>query len=406
MRTWTKCLPAFLAVCAIVWFGTEQALAQNSISEFHQILREKAAFTETDFAALQQGQTVVRLMPILNKREVAVGGLTSLRVPADVFLQSYRESMAQRSNPAILEIGRFSHLPMPADLETLTFEDRDIEDLKECAVGDCKIKLSARMIERLHQEIDWQAPDYRIQAAHLLKQMLLEYVRDYLARGDSALIEYHDQPGEVRLTQEHDALIAAPGYINNLLAEFREDLKDSKSQVSLVENTIVWSKIKFGLKPVIALNHIMVYQRAHASGPQVLVASKQIYANHYFDSSLALTAFVNIPGANPGSFLLYENRSRADGLDGPFSKIKRGIIENKAVSGLKTILDSSKANLDLHNLNRAESAAPTENQRSWKKWTVGRVHVFLWLLLISGCVALLALSNYGWRASLSNEVRH
>jgi hypothetical protein len=33
------------------------------------------------------------------------------------------------------------HTPTIADLETLTIESRDIEDLKECVVGNRKIKL-------------------------------------------------------------------------------------------------------------------------------------------------------------------------------------------------------------------------------------------------------------------------
>lgn len=407
MRSPINRLPKFIAFCAIVWLGINPALAQKSVSEFHQFLREKSAFEQTDFAALEQGQTVVRLLPTLNKREVAVGGLTGLRVAADVFLKSFRESMTQKSNPAILEIGRFSESPSLADLQTLTIEDRDIEDLKACVVGDCKIKLSVIMIERLQKEVNWEATDYRVQATQLLKRMLLDYVHDYLARGDSALIKYHDNSLEIRLAEEQRELMAAPGYINNLLSEFQQDLKGTATpRVSLVENAIVWSKIKFGLKPVIALNHIMVYKRAAESGPQILVAAKQIYANHYFDSSLALTAFVSVPGASPGSYLLYENRSRADGLEGPFSKIKRGIVEDKAVSGLKGILESSKANLDAHTRDRTESAQLPAMGRSWRRWTIGRVHVFFWLLLVPAFIALFALGNYGWKGSLSGGAQH
>jgi hypothetical protein len=402
MRSRINSSVGFIAFCAIVWLFTNTAWAQNSISEFHKILREKAAFNEIDFAALEQGQTVVHLLSATDKKEVAVGGFIGLSVPAETFLQSYRESMTQKNNPAILEIGRFSDLPTMADLQTLTIEDRDLEDLKECAVGNCKIKLSAAMIERLHKEIDWAAPDYRIQATQLLKQMLLDYVRDYLQRGDAALINYHDKSDEVRLADEQHALTAAPGYLNNLLSEFRQHLKETtKHQISLVENAIVWSKIKFGLKPVIALNHIMIYKRAQESGPQIIAASKQIYANHYFDSSLALTAFVNVPGASPGSYLFYENRSRADGLDGPFSGIKRGIVEDRAVSGLKTILESSKANFEARTFSRTESATVSEKVGTGRRWRVGRTQVFLGLMVVTAFVALFALGNYGWKASLS-----
>ncbi len=393
-----NCLLGFTAVFAIALLGTNNALAQNSVAEFQNILREKAAFDETDFAALEQGQTVVRLLPVKDKREVAVSGLVRLQVPADVFLKSFRESMAQKNNPAILEIGGFSAAPTLEDLQTLTFEDRDLEDLKECIVGDCKLKLSVTMIERLQKEIDWEAPDYRIRASQLLKRMLLDYVRDYLARGDLALIEYNDKPEEIRLADEQRALTTASSYLDKVLPEFSHQFKGAlRPEISVVENAIVWSKIKFGLKPVIAINHIMVYQRERDTGPRILVVSKQIYASHYFDASLALTAFVNIPGGGPGSYLFYENRSRADGLGGMFSKMKRGIVERKAVDGLKAILESSKMNLTARALNQTESTAPVHEKRGWRGWRVGGIHLFAWLVLITAFVALFTLGNYGWK---------
>lgn len=149
-----NCLPGLIAFWAIVLLGTNAALAQDSVVEFKKIMREQAAFDETDFAALEQGKTVVRLLPVKDKREVAVSGLVSLQVPAEVFLQSFRENMFRKSNPAILEIGRFSGTPTLDDLQTLTIEDRDLEDLKDCVVGDCKLKLSSAMIERLQKEVD------------------------------------------------------------------------------------------------------------------------------------------------------------------------------------------------------------------------------------------------------------
>jgi hypothetical protein len=382
--------------------ATNAVVAQTSVVEFQNILREKAAYEETDFAALEQGQTVVRLLPVNDKREVAVSGLVSLQVTPDAFLKSFRESMAQKNNPGILEIGRFSAVPTLADMQTLTFEDRDLQDLKECVVGDCKLKLSAMMIERLQKEVDWEAPDYRIQATQLLKQMLLDYVRDYLARGDAALIGYNDKATEVRLAEEQRALMAGSTYVNNLLPEFRQQLMGSRtSEFSIVESAIVWSKIKFGLKPVIAISHIMVYKREQETGPQVVVTSKQIYANHYFDSSLALTAFVSTADASPASFLFYENRSRTDALGGMFSKMKRGVVEHRAVDGLKSILESSRASLIAQTARQIESAPPADKETSRPGWKIRRVHVFLLLLLVTAFAAMFTLRSYNWKSSLS-----
>jgi hypothetical protein len=358
--------------------------AQTSNNEFQKLLYEKATFEASDFAALEQGQTVVKLTPASDKREIALCGLVGLHTNADRFLKSYLDGIARKSNEAILETGRFGKAPDVADLQHLTVEPADIEDLKQCAVGNCDVKLSAKMIERARREVNWNAPDYQTQAAQLLKSMLAEYVRDYVERGPAALIEYHDKRDEVRVADEQQALHAASGYLNDLLRE-------SQSGMRLVEDAIVWSKVKFGLKPVLLIEHIKVYQDARDRGPQVFVAAEQIYANHYFNSSRALTAYVTVPGANPGAYLVYENRSRADGLQGAFSKLKRGIIENKAVDGLKSILEHTRMSLDGATFAAAETSA--HRSTGWSHRLFGGIRPVLWVLTISALLALFLLGK-------------
>ncbi|HEV2835470.1 MAG TPA: hypothetical protein VGW58_09145, partial [Pyrinomonadaceae bacterium] len=282
-------------VWAVVCSCTAVAYGQTSVAELQNLLQQKTSFDETDFAALQRGETIVKLAPAQDKREIAVSGLVSLRANADEFLRTYRESLTRKNNPAVMEVGVFAAVPAIGDLENLTLEPNDIEDLKDCAVGQCQIKLSAAMIERFAREVNWQAPDYPQQATQLFKTMLLEYVRDYRTRGDAALIEYHDKRNEVRLADEQQAISRVSGYLNDVAVAV------DNSRLRPLEELIVWSKIKLGLKPVIAVNHITIYKGEQAFGPQVLAVSKQIYANHYFNSSLALTGFVTVAG--PASYL-------------------------------------------------------------------------------------------------------
>jgi len=189
----------------------------------------------------------------------------------------------------------------------------------------------------------------------------------------------------------HDVLDEIPQYLKS----------SSNAELRLIEHTLVWSKIKFGLKPVIAINQITIYQRDHKSGPQILIASKQIYASHYFDSSLALTALLSIPGASTG-YLFYENRSRADGLGGAFSGLKRGIVENRALDSVKTILRQSQASLEARALNGVESSAATTTEvDTGRPWRVGRVQAFLLLSCITALVLLVGLRSYNWKFGVS-----
>jgi hypothetical protein len=379
-------LPAAFMVAALasllISLAATGALAQSSTGEFQRIFSEKAAFEPADFAAVQQGQTIVKLTPITDKREVAMSGLVTLRTTAEKFLWSYLDSMTRQNNQTVLEAGRFGSAPSVADLQNLTLDSRDIEDLKECATGDCQIKLSARMIERFRHEVNWQASDYRAQATQLLKTMLVEYVSDYVTRGPAALIEYNDKREVVRLADEQKALGSASGYLNDLL-------RAPQSGMQLVQDAIIWSKVKFGLKPVLVVNHVKAYKFEREDGPQVLVSSNQIYANHYFTSSLALAAFVNVPGSTP--YLVYENRSRTDSLFGPFSKLKRGVIEKKSVAGLKSILENSKSRLEGSTPATAATTVATYQSLGWGPRLFGGVRPLLWVLVITALAALFLL---------------
>ena len=376
----------YLLCTLLVCLGAGSALAQASMAEFQQALREKAAFNEHDLAALQLHQPVVRLVPTTEKREVAVTGLVNINSSAEEFLQQYRDSMMRKNNSAILEIGSFGSEPALADLTGLTLDPEDIEDLKECVVGDCQIKLSAPMIERFQKEIDWTAPDYQTRVTNLFKEMLVAYIKDYRAHGEAALIEYNDKSDSVSLAAEQRALTTASGYVNSFLT-------DTKSGLHLLQETLVWSKIKFGLKPVIAVNHISIYKRNSDNGPKVLVASKQIYANHYFNAFLALTAFVNVPGVTNGSYLVYENRSRADGLEGPFGKLKRGVVEKKALEGLRGIIAQSQASLEGSVLTASTAELSLDESNGWGHRLFGGVRPLLWLMVLSALIALLVLGR-------------
>src|ERR1043165_7672829 len=132
MLTRVRHLQVLVLVYGLLCSAAITADAQTSPAELQKVLQEKAAFAETDFAALARGETIVKVAPVQDKREIALSGLVSLRASAEDLLRSYRESLTNRTNGAVLEIGSFSGTPALSDLQNLTLEPQDIEDLKEC----------------------------------------------------------------------------------------------------------------------------------------------------------------------------------------------------------------------------------------------------------------------------------
>lgn len=375
---------------AATLMGATASAAQPE--EFRNVLLTQAAFTADEFSALERGRVVVKLLPATDKREVAFCGVLRMRGTPATLLTAFKESLTQKNKLAVLGGGAISSLPALEDLQALTLEKLDVEEMRRCAVGNCKVKMSNEMIGRLQSEVDWAASDCRLQATKLFRQMLSDYVRAYLARGDAALVEYNDGAGDtVRPDEEQRSLLNSLPYVNDSAPEFASYLQNfPRLELSGVENSLHWSRIKLGLKPVVIITHTATYTRRRDDAPQILVATKQLYANHYFDSSLSLTLLTGVPssGADSDTYLLYANRSRTDALDGLFGGFTRGLIEREVLDGLRTTLQQTKLNVEIRLANQSGAAPQADDEaaatRPWaQRLSWGARHFFLALLIIA-----------------------
>ena len=85
---------------------------------------------------------------------------------------------------------------------------------------------------------------------------------------------------------------------------------------------------------MVSVTHASIYRKPGSE--RTLIASKQIYASHYFEASLGLTAVVgSSQQSKPGFYLLYLNRSRSDALRGGFSGLARGQVKRSARNGMQ-----------------------------------------------------------------------
>ena len=362
--------------------GGVTCLAQTSVEDLQNTLRTQAGFDVDDWNELNRTGVVVRLLPAADKREVRVYGLARVNGSLEVIVKALQESMVQQSSKTILSKGRFNDSPSLVDVETLSLEDRDIEDLKHCVVGECELKISAAMLARFKREVNWHSLDYKNQANHLFREMLVDYVQDYQRRGDEALIEYHDQRRPVLVREEQHALVDRLLYVHDMAPEFASYLRRFPHlELQNVESHITWSKLKFGLKPVTIVTHVMTYKPLHSR--QILTVSKQIYANHYFDSSLAMTAVISIPSSTGGSdsYLLYTNYSRSDSLTGTFSRVRRGMVETESVENLNELLQRTRANVDLAIANQS-SPDGTVRKHMISEWLFQGARVYVWLFAL------------------------
>ena len=343
----------------LILLNANNCFAINSFEEIKNYLINKTNLENNDLSQLENGKMVSKLLAVDNKKEVAVFGVIPINTQPDLAFQAFQESLIRQSSKSSNDFGSFSNPPTPEDVQNLTLEDRDIEDLKKCEIGNCNVKLSAEMIERFQKEIDWNAPDYAKQATKLYRQMILDYVRDYLLRGDAALIKYDDKKDTVNLADENSSLLNESILVNDFAPDFAKYIKDfPHSELPNITQSITWAKVKFGLKPVIIVTQTINYRMENAgSPPQIFSVTKQIYANHYFESSLGLAAVIKAQDNKDDSksYLLYSNYSRSDALGGTLGKLARKTVETQAVDKLETLLQTARY------ISESKSADPDES---------------------------------------------
>ena len=108
--------------------------------------------------------------------------------------------------------------------------------------------------------------------------------------------------------------------------EFYAYLKEfGPSRPAGTEETLYWSKEDFGIRPVLRISHQILFPGT-GSGSPVLVATNQVYADHYLDAALGVTLAVEILDGRAGRsfYMVAVNRARTRSLSGMLRRMVRG----------------------------------------------------------------------------------
>jgi hypothetical protein len=305
------------------------------------ILVDDFKFSQSDLTDIGRGKVVKHTLDSQTAGEVAVVGATWVRASVDTLLSQFRDIVNFKQSDGVVEIGKFSDPPTLDDLTSLTVDDDDLE-ARRCRVTDCSVRLPTVDILRFQREINWTAPDAKMRAVMLFKQMLFEHVQAYWLGHPGRILQYDDMKRPILPVAEFAGILANSSYIGDLLPGLSAHLKDfPSSRIAGAQDFLYWSKERFGIAPFITVTHVTI---AHSPTGATVITSKDVYSSRYFDSSLGLT--VASPSAEGGFCLIYSNRSRASALKGTFGGLRRSIVERRARGSLEQSLQSVKIRLE------------------------------------------------------------
>jgi hypothetical protein len=160
----------------------------------------------------------------------------------------------------------------------------------------------------------------------------------YLAQGNAGLPHYHDAKQATDVEQNLRGMLDEEAATNRTPAPLLAFLRGHPGAPPPgATSYLYWTTNTFGLKPTTRLNHTVVY-RSRDGGIAGVIATKQLYASHYFHGGLELR-FVAANGALDDRFVLVMvTRSRSDGLTGITGTLLGNRIRRGALHSLRRYL--------------------------------------------------------------------
>lgn len=290
---------------------------------------------------LLSGVPVTRLYESISKEQVTVFGAIWIDAPIARFTQAQRQIETFERGRAFPVTRRVSSPPRLDDFRDLRLGPDEARSLATCRPGSCELKLDAAAIAEL-SSIDWRSGDRVELASRFMQRTLHRYATAYERGGNTALPVYRDKGEPMAVDEEFRELLLQlpplPGFLPDIggyLLEYpRAWLPGSTSY-------LYWQETLFGLKPTLRLNHLTLLETSR----EVVVASKMLYASHYFRSALEVRIAVPDP-ARGGFWLTTVSSSRADGLTGFTGLFVRGRVRGEVRKGIETVLRNTKTRLE------------------------------------------------------------
>jgi len=338
----------FTALAVVVVAGTQlielaQSAGTSLPHRFESYLATVVAPTAAERQQLLNGAPITKLLAADPSKEVAVFGAIWIGAPIHRYVEAVQDIERFERGSGFPMTKRISTPPRIEDFADLHVPEKDIADLRTCQVGDCDVKMSEGGLQRFRTEVDWRAGNAQASADALMRRLALEYVTGYLEGGNERLAVYRDSLRPTFVAQEFRAMVDSMPELTSYMPDVRRYLLDyPKATIPNSTSFLYWQETKFGLKPTIRISHLTIQEGPDAT----VVASKMLYASHYFWTGLELRVLLPDPSRGPGFWFVTVNRSRSDGLSGFTGTLIRRHVRSEVQQGSLSALTATKKRLE------------------------------------------------------------
>jgi hypothetical protein len=290
-------------------------------------LQRVGGLTASELASLERGSIIAKVIDTGDRSEIFSLAVMRVKTTPARALQRLRDFDGRAGAPWIIQAGRVGAAPSPSDFGAMTLDPGDVKHLGKCVINNCELRLPAEAMEQFRKDTDLASDSRAARVNALFRQMLAAYAAAYVQRGNAALFKYDNNDDPVRIADSLHILIPRFEALRDTAPDLHEYLDSfPQGRPEDAEDVLYWMKEKFWLVNVLSMTHATVADRTTTSGRLVVAVSKQLYANHYYESSVGATFFLE--GASGwGPHVIYLNRTRADIRRNGFTWFERVLLK-------------------------------------------------------------------------------
>jgi hypothetical protein len=336
-------MPVALVILVVVWQAPSRTSARSLPPAFERYLAAVVEPSSADRRRLDNGDLVTKVLQSQDSEQVSVFGAIWINAPTRAYVQAIRNIETWEQGKSFHITRRISAPPQLEDFDRLRLSPALIEDLHACRLDSCDVKLDADTIEAFRTGVNWSSPERRATAEGLMRRFLHGYTTAYLTGGNERLAVFRDKATPISMADEFRTMVDNMPMLTSYMPDVRRYLLDFPSApLPGASSFLYWQETEFGLKPTIRVSHMMIRERPE----DVVMASKMIYANHYFRSALELRLLLPDPARGPGFWLISVVTSRTDGMTGFTGLFVRRRVRSEAREGTGNILATTKRRLE------------------------------------------------------------
>lgn len=331
------------AVAGVALAGSAVPRAQATPPYLERLLTETLGFTTSQVAALRRGDAVTTTLPGGVDRELVMAGAIRIQAPMEATVDIVRDIERFESGARFLARKRLSEPPRLEDFSRFHLTSGDVAALRRCRPGRCDIKLDQDAFSDV-VAIDWAGADAAERATALVRRRALAYVEAYRQRGQDAAFVYRDREPPVVAAHEFADMVTRSAALGTLARDLMDVLlRYPGGRPPDADEIFYWSVSDLGLKPVFRVQHVVIRQLVASAPMRYVMATRLLYADHYFNTGLEVRALIDDPApAGGGHILVTLSLARLDGITGLLGRVARFKVRVASRDALATAMRATR----------------------------------------------------------------